>query len=617
MSNETITVPRRSWPARAWDAVRSYWIGPQGFGSPAFTGFFGNHRVTAGVVVDYGTAFGVSAFACAVWTIAWDVASLPLILLKRLPNGGKVRFDTHGLYRLLHDQPNPETTAFTFRQALMIDALAMGSGFAEIIRDGAGRPSALWNICASRVTVFRQNGQLLYRVANTNDGDAIIDAANMIHIKGPSAQGVLGVGMVHAAREALGLSIAAEQYGAVVFKNGASVGGVITPSGAMSELARKNLRESLESRHAGVENAHKLFLLEQGMTFTATTANARDAQLNDTRLYQVREIARFFRIPVSLLGDLERSTFQNASQQVQSYYTQCLRPWLENIEQELSSKLIASAERNIQLIEHVVEDFLHIDVAARGTYYVQGLQNGWFTVNEVREKENLPPIPGGDIPRVASNTESLTATPAQASPLARSAPGRADVLLAAQRDVLIDTFNRAHRVEAGRARQAQATPAKLRAWMAQFYDIREDTLREMLLPGVRAYLACIGGDLSTVNTVIDAWAAAHVAESRRDLEKVLDGMDHHEHPDLARKLERVLVRWEQDRAIRIVDQFMQHGVTVTTPTSAIVKPSRPITVKTASIHAKQWKVESEIALSNTLPPGLAKLERQIACAMTN
>jgi len=596
-----------------WDAVRSYWVGPIMSSSSELGRLFSNERVTAGVQVDDRTAFGVAAFACAVWTISWDVASLPLILLKRLPNGGKVRFDTHGLYRLLHDQPNPETTAFIFRQALMIDALSTGNGYAEIVRDGAGRPVALWNMCASRVTVFRQNGQLWYRVANTTGGgDAIISADDVLHIKGPSASGVLGIGMVQAAREALGLSIAAEQYGATVFSNGAQMGGLITPGAGMTEPARKNLRESLQARHQGVQNAHKLFLLEQGMTFTPTTANARDAQLNELRLYQVREIARFFRIPVSLLGDLERSTFVNAEQQAQAYYTQCLRPWLENVEQELSSKLIASLERNQQLIEHVVEGFLRADVDKRGAFYAQMLQNGVFTINEVRERENLPPIEGGDRPRVPLNTESLTVV----SPLARPAPGRADVLIAAQRDVLIDVFTRVLWREAERARKSAATPQKLRTWVNDFYDLQEDHLRKMLLPGVRAWLACIGGDLATVSTVIDAWIAAHLAESRRDLAHVLDGMDHHKHPDLPRRLERVLVRWEQDRAIRTVDHWMQHGVTATLPTSAITTPSRPVTVKTVAMHSKQWKVESEIGMSKLRPPALAKLERKIAQAMT-
>ena len=217
------------------------------------------------------------------------------------------------------------------------------------------------------------------------------------------------------------MSIASEKFAARYFANGAQVGGILTAPGVLPLAAAENLRKSIEARHAGSDHAHKLLLLDAGLTYTPTAVNARDSQFQELRVHQIREIARYFRLPVSLLGDLERSTYANHEQEVLKYYTSCLRPWLVSIEQEFASKLIAPSERTLQTIEHVVAGLLRADVEKRGQFYATMAQNGLMTPNEIRELENLPPLPGGDVARIPLNTAPLPASahahrPVQAVP---------------------------------------------------------------------------------------------------------------------------------------------------------------------------------------------------------
>jgi hypothetical protein len=248
-----------------------------------------------------------------------------------------------------------------------------------------------------------------------------------------------GFNTVEIAREALGLAIASERFGATYFSNGAQLGGVLSTS--LTGQALENLRTAIAARHQGVDRAHRWLLTPPDSTFTEVGTNPRDSQLTELREHEVREIARFLRIPVAMIGDLSRATWSNFEQQQLQYFGQCIRPWCVNIEQELTLKLVSPFERSQQYIEHVTEGFLRADIEKRGAYYVQAVSNGWMTLNEVRERENLPPLPGGDVARVPMNTEALQ--PVEAEHDAHPNPqGQRATLMAAQRDVMIEAFGR-------------------------------------------------------------------------------------------------------------------------------------------------------------------------------
>lgn len=591
----------RSILARLRDGVRGFWSGP--FFSSDHNPWwrFGQAAVASGVTVNLETALGVSAFFCAVSTISQDIASLPLFLYKGSADGGKQRFEAHPLNRLLHDQPNPEMTSFQLRAALMVNALAGGNGYAEIQRDGAGRPTALWHLHPYRVSLFRQNGALMYRVSNVGGGDSILEPSDILHIKGPSPDGVLGFDVVHLGREALGLSIGAERFGATFFGNGSQLGGVLS-TGPLSEPAQRNLQKALESRHQGVDRAHKWLLAPPGSTFTPIGVNPRDSQFNELRVHQIREVARFFRIPVAYLGDLERATYSNFEQMQLTYFTTGLRPWLVSIEQELDSKLIASSEKNIQHFEHVAEGFLRADVEKRGAFYSTMITNGVMTINEVRSRENLPPIEGGDVPRVPLNTEALTAPTPAAPPIAPVNP-RDVLLLAAQRDVLIYAFDGVIKRETERARQAQSTPDKFRKWAIGFYDGHGDWMRSRIVPPLRAWAVCIGGDMTTLNEKVDAVITQWIARSKRDFEPVVTSTD----PDaMAVALERVLRRWEAERAIEMTDALLAQGTASLGLPTPLQSPERHV-MSVSLARKRQLLVEPP--WPRTKPPATGNIKR--------
>ena len=209
------------------EETRGVWSGPLTSSSPELARLWAAPPVSAGVSVTEDSALRVSAFFAAVSTISWDVASLPLKLYKRLPTGGKTEFDTHPLYRMLHASPNLEQTSFQLRAALMINVLCTGNAFAEIGRDPLNRPRALWHVEPGRVAIIREHGRLRYRVIQTDGGTVTLEAADMVHLVGPSPNGVVGLNTIDVAREALGLAIASERFGGKYFANGAQLGGVL------------------------------------------------------------------------------------------------------------------------------------------------------------------------------------------------------------------------------------------------------------------------------------------------------------------------------------------------------------------------------------------------------
>lgn len=385
--------------ARMAEFVRAYTVGPLTSRSPELAKYFGGGGPSmAGVSVTEHNITSVSAVWAAVGLIADDVASLPLMLYKRLPTGGKDKFESHPLYRLLHDEPNPEMTSMVLRRTLQAHALIWQNAYAEIERDKVGRPIALWPLVPESVRVARNSSRaLVYVVNNPGGGEVTIQASDMIHLVGRSHDGTVGSSLVEKAKESIGLALAAEQFGATFFGNGATFGGVISFKGPKpTEMSDENYRQQLEARHQGVKRAHKLLALYNDASYTETGVEPNSAQFLETRTFQIREVARWFKIPPHKLADLADATFSNVEQMNTEYYTSAIRPWLVLWEQELTRKLVSRLERSQQFIEHSIEGFLRGDTAARSAFYTSLFNIGAITINEVRGYENLDPLPGGD-----------------------------------------------------------------------------------------------------------------------------------------------------------------------------------------------------------------------------
>lgn len=400
------TAPKPSFWSQMVETVRSYTIGPLTSRSPELAKYFdGGGGSLAGVSVTEHTALRNSAVWAAVGLVSDDVSSLPLMLYKRLDNGGKQKFDTHPLYRLLHDEPNPEMSSMVFRRTMQAHVLIWGNGYAEIERDGAGRPVYLWPLEPERVRHDRDRaGNVIYRVGSPNGGEAVIPAADMIHLVGRSHDGSVGSSLVQHARESIGLALAAEQFGSTFFGNGATFGGVISFKGPKPpEMSETGYKESLEARHQGVKRAHKLLALYNDAQYKETGVEPNSAQFLETRQFQILEVCRWFKLPPHKLAHLSDATFSNVEQQNVDYFVSAIRPWLVLWEQELTRKLVRPLERSIQVIEHSVEGFLRGDSAARAAFYRALFDLGAITPNEIRAYENMNPLPGGDLSFVPAN----------------------------------------------------------------------------------------------------------------------------------------------------------------------------------------------------------------------
>jgi len=410
MSHYEIIRPRQQTRLQRWaEGLRSFTLGPFNPKDREIARIFGGSPSHAGVSVNEDTAMTISAVWSAVTMISDDVASLPLMLYKRLPSGGKDRFEEHPLYRLLHDSPNPEMDSMVFRRTMQAHALLWQNAYAEIERDSIGRPAALWPLVPERVDLIRDNGRLTYRVRNDSGRQVFLDPEDMIHLVGYSHDGSVGCSLVRQARESLGLALATERYGASFFGNGASMGGVVSVKGPRPDpKVEKGHRDQLEARHQGLERAHKMLILYNDADYKSNVIPPNAGQFNETRVLQIREIARWFKVPPHKLGDLADATYSNVEQMDAAYLSSCIRPWLVLWQQQLSRKLIAKLERRQQFIEHETHGFLSVDAQSRAELYSAESNIGSIQINEVRGYENRDPIAGGDESFVQQNVIPLS-----------------------------------------------------------------------------------------------------------------------------------------------------------------------------------------------------------------
>jgi HK97 family phage portal protein len=345
-------------------------------------------------VTTEGSLSSVAVYAC-VRILAETVASLPLIVYER-QGKGKDRAVKHPLYTLLHDLPNKEMTSFELRETLMGHVALWGNAYAEIEYNKAGRIIGLWPLRPDKVEVKRVNGQLIYYV-KVNAETIPLAKQQVLHLRGLGSDGVKGYSPITLARQAIGLTLATEEFGARFFGNGARPGLILEHPGQLSETAQGRLKAAIGREHQGLSNAHRLMVLEEGMKVHEVGIPPEDAQFLETRKFQTTEIARLYRIPPHMLADLERATFSNIEHQSIEFVTHTIRPWLVRWEQAINRDLLLPTERSTYFAEHLIDGLLRGDIASRYQAYSIGRQNGWLSANDIREKENMNPIEGGDV----------------------------------------------------------------------------------------------------------------------------------------------------------------------------------------------------------------------------
>lgn len=339
--------------------------------------------------------YSVPVYAC-VRILSETIASLPLLLYRRLPTGGKERTTNHELARLLHDQPNPDMSAFELREALVGHLCLWGNAYAEIQRDKRGRIEAIWPLRPDKMRVIRTPEIGLVYVYTLPDGTPKPFPGRQIwHIRGMSSNGVTGYSPIDLAAQSIGLYKQTETYGAKFFANDSRPGGVLQTSKALTPEAAERLKEGWDAAHRGSSNAWRVAVLEEGMSWQQVGIPPQNAQFLETRKFQITEIARLFRVPPHMLADLERATFSNIEHQAIEFVTHTIRPWLVRIEQSIMRALIAEDEQDTVFAEHLIDGLLRGDIASRYAAYSTGRQGGWLSVDEIREKENMNPLPDG------------------------------------------------------------------------------------------------------------------------------------------------------------------------------------------------------------------------------
>lgn len=364
-------------------------------------------RTTSGKPVNERTAMQTTAVYACVRILAEAVASLPLHVYEYQDDGGKKLVHDHPLYYLLHDEPNPEMTSFVFRETLMSHLLIWGNAYAQIIRDGAGRALGLYPLLPDKMDVQRDDRGNIYYVYSRNSdenpmfkeyGDIRLKAEDVLHIPGLGFDGLIGYSPIAMAKNAVGMTLACEEYGASFFANGANPGGVLEHPGVLKDPSK--VRESWNSVYRGVNNAHKIAVLEEGMKYQQIGIPPEEAQFLETRKFQINEIARLYRIPPHMVGDLDKSSFSNIEQQSLEFVKYTLDPWVIRWEQSLQRSLLLPGEKGKYFIKLNVDGLLRGDYQSRMNGYAVGRQNGWFSANDIREMENMNPIPdeqGGNL----------------------------------------------------------------------------------------------------------------------------------------------------------------------------------------------------------------------------
>ena len=376
----------------------------------AYSFFFGGSA--AGKRVNERSAMQMTAVYSCVRILAEAVAGLPLHLYRYKEDGGKEKALDHPLYLLLHDEPNPEMSSFVFRETLMTHLLLWGNAYAQIIRNGRGEVMALYPLMPDRMAVDRDDkGQLYYEYTTSADDAPIskgsivrLKPSDVLHIPGLGFDGLVGYSPIAMAKNAIGLAIATEEYGSKFFANGAQSSGVLEHPGTIKDPQR--VRDSWMSQFGGSANSNKIAVLEEGLKYTPISISPEQAQFLETRKFQINEIARIFRVPPHMVGDLEKSSFSNIEQQSLEFVKYTLEPWLVRWEQSIQRILFSADEKKRYFVRFNVEGLLRGDYASRMNGYAVGRQNGWMSANDIRELENLDRIPaeeGGDLYLINGN----------------------------------------------------------------------------------------------------------------------------------------------------------------------------------------------------------------------
>lgn len=543
---------------------------------------FAGENVDAGVRVTEESALSSTAIYAGVRLLAEALATVPLNVYRRTSSVREVATE-HPLHDVLHNQWNPWLTAAEGRSILLANAIVCGNGYAEVVRDGAGAIRELWPIWPNRMEPREKDGGLRYVFQPMEGAPREIAPDKILHTRGFSMGGLVGDHVVLKMREAVGLTLATEKFGASFFGKGANPGGVLEHPSTLSEQAQKRL---VDSWQGGLDSAHRIKVLEEGLSFKPISVPPEAAQFLETRRFQIGEVARMLKIPPHMLGDLERATFSNIEHQAIEFVRYSLRPWAVLLEQRLNGLLTPAERAEGYYVKHVLEGLLRGDLAARSEAYAIGRQWGWYSANDIRELEDMNPIADGDIYLVPGNM--LPAN--QAGAMMQDEPpadveddipderverrafevrvlGQRETIRAAQLRTLEQVAGRVVAREVREVRARMETElrdaATFRAWLDEFYGTFDVFARDLFLPALLSFaqlMAASAGDElggeslegevdEFVRDYADTLGVRWAAQSRREITRILrDSPD-----DAEAEIRDLLNRWESTKPATVAN----------------------------------------------------------------
>jgi HK97 family phage portal protein len=348
-----------------------------------------------GIDVNEDLAMQFSVVWSCIKVISEDLASLPLHLYRR-EGDVKQKATDQWLYYLLHDQPNPEMTTMQFREALTAHLLTYGNCYSEIERDMRGQVKALWPLNPSKMTVIRPEKELIYEYRMDNGEKKLFSRGDILHVAGLGFNGLVGYSPISYQRELIGAGLSARDWQSSNYKNGGRLQLAFTHPAAKAPNpeGRKHFKDEIRKEYGGPEG-NAIAVLWEGMKVEPISMTMEDAQFIESRKLTRSEICGIYRVPPHKIMDLERATFSNIEHQALEYVIDAIRPWAVRWEQAINSRLLNGSSKFV--VEHNVDGLLRGDIKSRYDAYAVGKQWGWLNSNEIREKENMNPIDGGDV----------------------------------------------------------------------------------------------------------------------------------------------------------------------------------------------------------------------------
>lgn len=392
-----------------------------------------SHRADAGVHVNEDSALNVStSWACGT-LIARSIAGLPAQVMARrgaeIADGDQVLVD-HPVEGLLQREPNADMAAFPFKEAMVLQAIFHGNGYAEIERDQTGRPHALWPIHPDRIRPMRDMNAaaaLYYEVNNGTGGTTDLPAADMFHLRGPSLDGLVGMSLISYARHTFGLAIAQEQFAGSFIRNRAAPAGILTVKQAISADGLARVRAEVEQLYGGPRRAGRTAIIDQGTEWKSVSVSPADAEFLAQRRFSVEEICRWFGVPPQKIGDTSKQTFANFEQANLNFLSDAVSPWISRFEQECDRKLFRTIPgRARPFVRLDASAIVRTNLEAQYRSFALGRQWGWLSVNDIRRKINMDPIGAeGDVYLTPMNMEPVSDPPPDDQPVEPSEPAPA------------------------------------------------------------------------------------------------------------------------------------------------------------------------------------------------